>query len=236
MHQPVRSKYLTVIDVTRVHFITVCWCQCKAAESFQLQLLQAKLFPATFEKLSTAFTFVVLDDFVGDNLECSTSGMNYYSKLQWMTSGVFPHLIPVIARQWRLLKLLKWNGFLQCEQAPKKGELGLFCAACPQPGINVDLAEDLDHWKYTCMLVMDGNFKAKHMHNRHPADQVWLMDSHGFMVTDPDYWAYLNCSCAINQANAQWGRLHSTRIGAMACTQHGCFYLHSVVDFQKGER
>ncbi|KIO02641.1 hypothetical protein M404DRAFT_147763 [Pisolithus tinctorius Marx 270] len=95
MHQPVRSKYLTVIDVTRVHFITVCWCQCKAAESFQLQLLQAKLFPATFEKLSTAFTFVVLDDFVGDNLECSTSGMNYYSKLQWMTSGVFPHLIPV---------------------------------------------------------------------------------------------------------------------------------------------
>ncbi|KIO13790.1 hypothetical protein M404DRAFT_18069 [Pisolithus tinctorius Marx 270] len=73
---------------------------------------------------------------------------------------------------------------------------------------------------------MDGNFKAKHMHDRRPADQVWLMDGHGFMVTDPDYWTYLKATphiteksaCnnhkAINQANAQWGRLHSTGIGA----------------------
>ncbi|KAI6140502.1 hypothetical protein BKA82DRAFT_4450509 [Pisolithus tinctorius] len=182
---------------------------------------------------------LVLDDFVRDNLECGTSGMNYYSKLRRVTSGVFPHLVPDryqellrVARQWRLLKLLKWNGFLRCEQAPKKGELGLFCAACPQPGINVDLAEDLDHWKYTRMLVMDGNFKAEHMHDRHPADQVWLMDGHGFMVTDPDYRTYLKATphiteksaCnnhkAINQANAQWGRLHSTGIGATACTWH----------------
>ncbi|KAI6145616.1 hypothetical protein BKA82DRAFT_4016401 [Pisolithus tinctorius] len=163
MRQPIRSKYLTVIDVTGVHFIPVRWCQCEAAESFRLQLLRAKLFPATFEKPSTAFTFAVLDDFV--------------------TSGVFPHLVP----------------------APKKGELGLFCAACPQPGINVDPAEDLDQ----C-----------------PADQVWLMDGHGFIVTDPDYRTYLKATphimeksaCnnhkAINQANAQWGRLHSTGIGA----------------------
>ncbi|KIO09322.1 hypothetical protein M404DRAFT_84997, partial [Pisolithus tinctorius Marx 270] len=220
-----------------------------------LQLLRAKLFPATFEKPSTAFTFAVLDDFVRDNLECGTSGMNYYSKLRRVTSGVFPHLVPDryrellrVARQWRLLKLLKWNGFLRCEQAPKKGELGLFCAACPQPGINVNPAEDLDHWKYTRTLVMDGNFKAEHMHDRRPADQVWLMDGHGFMVTDPDYQTYLKATphiteksaCnnhkAINQANAQRGRLHSTGIGAMACAQHGCFYPHSVVDFQKGER
>ncbi|KAI6148756.1 hypothetical protein BKA82DRAFT_3978415, partial [Pisolithus tinctorius] len=255
MRRPLGSKYLTVVNVTGVHFIPVHWCQCEAAESFQLQLLRAKLFPATFEKPSTAFTFAVLDDFVRDNLECGTSGMNYYSKLRRVTSGVFPHLVPDryrellrVARQWRLLKLLKWNGFLRCEQAPKKGELGLFCAACPQPGINVDPAEDLDHWKYTRTLVMDGNFKAEHMHDRRPADQVWLMDGHGFMVTDPDYQTYLKATphiteksaCnnhkAINQANAQWGRLHLTGIGATACAQHGCFYPHSVVDFQKGER
>ncbi|KIO13791.1 hypothetical protein M404DRAFT_120325, partial [Pisolithus tinctorius Marx 270] len=95
MRQPIRSKYLTVIDVTGVHFIPVRWCQCEAAESFWLQLLRAKLFPATFEKPSTAFTFAVLDDFVRDNLECGTSGMNYYSKLRQVTSGVFPHLVPV---------------------------------------------------------------------------------------------------------------------------------------------
>ncbi|KAI6142207.1 hypothetical protein BKA82DRAFT_167039, partial [Pisolithus tinctorius] len=129
-----------------------------------------------------------------------------------------------------------------------QGDLGLFCATCPQPGINVDLTEDLDHWRYTCMLVMDGNFKAEHMHDRHPADQVWLMDSCRYMVTDLEYWAYLkdtphiaeksacNNHKAISQANAQWGRLHSMGIGAIACARHGCFYPHSVVDFQKGKR
>ncbi|KAI6144093.1 hypothetical protein BKA82DRAFT_4017284 [Pisolithus tinctorius] len=90
----------------------------------------------------------------------------------------------------------------------------------------------LQSWKYTHMLVMDGNVKAEHMHNRHPADQVWLMDGHGFMVTDPDYQTYLKATphiteksaCnnhkAINQANAQWGRLHSTGIGVTACAWH----------------
>ncbi|KAI6038061.1 hypothetical protein EDC04DRAFT_2570386, partial [Pisolithus marmoratus] len=28
----------------------------------------------------------------------------------------------------------------------------------------------------------------------------------------------------------------STGIGATACAQHGCFFPHSMVDFQKGER
>ena len=30
--------------------------------------------------------------------------------------------------------------------------------------------------------------------------------------------------------------LEATGIGAVACGHHGCFYPHSVVDFQKGER
>ncbi|KAI6143969.1 hypothetical protein BKA82DRAFT_125363, partial [Pisolithus tinctorius] len=41
---------------------------------------------------------------------------------------------------------------------------------------------------------------------------------------------------AISQANAAWEKLHATGIGATACAQHRCFYLHCVVDFQKGER
>ncbi|KAI5991415.1 hypothetical protein EDD15DRAFT_2169328, partial [Pisolithus albus] len=47
------------------------------------------------EKPSTMFIFMVLDDFLQDNLECGTSGMNYYSKLHRLTSNMFPHLVPV---------------------------------------------------------------------------------------------------------------------------------------------
>jgi hypothetical protein len=53
------------------------------------------MFPASFNRPKTAFTFAVLDDFLLDNLECGTSAMNYYSKLRRMTSSVFPHLVPV---------------------------------------------------------------------------------------------------------------------------------------------
>ncbi|KIO05854.1 hypothetical protein M404DRAFT_25134 [Pisolithus tinctorius Marx 270] len=44
-----------------------------------------------------------------------------------------------------------------------------------QPGINVDTNEDLDHWWFTCMVVMDRNFKAEHMDEWKSEDQVQLI-------------------------------------------------------------
>jgi hypothetical protein len=42
---------------------------------------------------------------------------------------------------------------------------------------------------------------------------------------------------AISQANVHHkDHLRATGVGACACANHGCFYPHSVVDFQKGER
>ena len=38
---------------------------------------------------------------------------------------------------------------------------------------------------------MDGNFKAEHMEKKCPDDQIWLMDGLRYMVTRPDYQAYL---------------------------------------------
>ena len=38
---------------------------------------------------------------------------------------------------------------------------------------------------------MDGNFKAEHMRPKNSANEVWLMDGMGFMVTMPDYKDYL---------------------------------------------
>ncbi|KAI5989479.1 hypothetical protein EDD15DRAFT_2364372 [Pisolithus albus] len=255
LRPPANSKYLTIIDVTGVHFVRVQPCQCLDADSYHRQLFQAKLCASTFEKPSTAFTFAVLDDFLRENLECGTSGMNYYSKLRRVTSNVFPHLVPNryrellrLARQWRVLKLLKWNAFQDETERSSPGDLALFCAACPQPGINVDPDVDLDDWKYTRTVVMDGNFKAEHMHEKRPDDQVWLMDGRGFMVAHPPYQEYLQATphiteksaChnhrAISQANVSRGKLSATGIGATACARHGCFYPHSVVDFQKGER
>ncbi|KAI5986314.1 hypothetical protein EDD15DRAFT_2174957 [Pisolithus albus] len=52
LRPPVNSKYLTIIDVTGVHFVRVQPCQCLDADSYHRQLFQAKLCASTFEKPS----------------------------------------------------------------------------------------------------------------------------------------------------------------------------------------
>ncbi|KAG2100186.1 uncharacterized protein F5147DRAFT_582246, partial [Suillus discolor] len=251
-----RKQCITVVDKSRVYSIMIRFCQCLNACTPDKQLFKMGMFPASFTRPKTAFTFLVLDGFALDNLECGTSAMNYYNKLRRMTSSISPHLVPVqlmrVAWQWRQLKLLKWNGFTYESRRPTPGELALFCPACPQPGINTPLPADRNphdpSWLYARSLVMDGNFKAEHLYPTHPEDEVWLTDGQCFMVSKDQYKAHpavandvvqpseCNNHRAINQANVSRHKLEATGIGGCACAHHGCFMPHSVVDFQKGER
>ncbi|KAG2147764.1 uncharacterized protein EDB93DRAFT_1240610 [Suillus bovinus] len=133
---------------------------------------------------------------------------------------------------------MKWHGFGHHSNAPNAGDLTLFCPTCPQPEINISLSgnETLDDWRYTRSFVMDGNFKAKHLHPIKPFDEVWLADGLGFMAADTLEKSSCNNHRAVNQANAARHKLESTGIGGVACARHGCFVPHAMVDFQKGER
>ncbi|KAG1793247.1 uncharacterized protein HD556DRAFT_1432294 [Suillus plorans] len=241
---------MTVVDTSGIHVMSIRFCQCSDALTADKQLFEMGLFPASFTRPKTAFTFALLDDFIRDNLECGTSGMNYYSKLRQITSSMFPHLVPDryrellrVARQWCQLKLLKWNGFDHEQRNPNDGELALFCPACPQPGINMTLPNEEDtttQWLYSRSLVMDGNFKAEHLHPTNPEDEVWLTDGKGFMVARARYWAHLaiaedstqrsecNNHRAVNQANTSRHKLEATGIGGCACARHGCFVPNSM--------
>ncbi|KAL4070239.1 hypothetical protein V8B97DRAFT_2024227 [Scleroderma yunnanense] len=154
-----------------------------------MQLLRAGLFPAITRDCRTAFTFHVLNDFLLDNVECSTTAMNYYSKLCRVTSNAFLHLVP------RHLKLLKWKGFHAGACDPGLGDLVLFCPACLQPGIIIPPGDNIDmsdyRWKYSWVIVMSGNFKAEHMALKNTDSEFWLMDGHGYMVGLQRYKAYL---------------------------------------------
>ncbi|KIK97259.1 hypothetical protein PAXRUDRAFT_136656 [Paxillus rubicundulus Ve08.2h10] len=155
-----------------------------------MQLLSAGLFPASTAYPSTVFTFKVLDDFLQDNVECGTVAIKYFSKLKGITSNVFPQLVPdqyrellQVARIWRVLKLLKCNGFGDDLRVVGLGQLVLFCLACPQKGHPSPCSADLHgRWKYSQTIIMDGNFKAEHMHDKKPDYQVFLMDGESYMV------------------------------------------------------
>lgn len=54
-------------------------------------------------------------------------------------------------------------------------------------------------WKYTRGYVFDGNFKAESLKMKHPEDDVWLSDGHGFMVTDRPYKEHLKIAKEIKE-------------------------------------
>jgi hypothetical protein len=89
------NPQMTIVDCRGIFEMDVLFCACSDGKSRDEQLLRAGLFPATFKQIETLFTFAVLDDFLADNLECKTTAQQYYSKLQSMTSNMFPDHIPV---------------------------------------------------------------------------------------------------------------------------------------------
>ncbi|KAG1784678.1 uncharacterized protein HD556DRAFT_1435379 [Suillus plorans] len=193
---------MVIVDKYGVHRLEVRCCDCPNAMSPDIQMFQHGFFLTSFNRPKTV---------------------------------MFPHLVPdryrelmKVARQWRQLKTMKWYGFGHCSDTPNAGDLALFCPACPQPGINVFLSgdESLDDWKYTWSFVMDGNFKAKHLHPIKPFDEVWLSDGLGFMVGKERYKNHL----------AEAADTACTGIGGVACARHSCFVSHAMVDLQKGER
>lgn len=99
------SHNLVVVDISGVHQLQISWCHCGTAVDPHLQLLRNRLFPASFKRPSTAFTFAVLDYFHIDAVECKTSASSFFSKLRRLTDGSNPQSIPV--SPLLLLKLLQ---------------------------------------------------------------------------------------------------------------------------------
>ncbi|KAG1906569.1 uncharacterized protein F5891DRAFT_901580, partial [Suillus fuscotomentosus] len=251
---------LVIVHSTGVYSHCVSWCQCPGAEKDRhLHLLKAKLFPASITQPQSAFTFNVLDNFLIDALECKTSAMSFYQKLRCFTNNAFPHTIPDryhelmrVSRIWRdLVNRIRFGFAHESDRSPGPGDLALYCPACPQPGINLPSSwkDTYDSWLVMQRYVVDGNFTAQHMKMKTPEDDVSLADGKGYMVTEGPYETHIIESVeekeamrnssnhrAVNAANVQRSNLRATGVGATACSRHGCFVPHAVVDFQKGER
>src|SRR6266542_1407113 len=76
---------------------------------------------------------------------------------------------------------------------PDAGELGIFCPACPQVGINIPVnwKADQNRWVYRRVVTADGNFKADHVRQKAAADDVWLSDGLGMTTRNFDYNTFL---------------------------------------------
>jgi hypothetical protein len=89
------NPLLIIVDCLGVFEMEILFCACSECQPKDEQLLRSCLFPATFKQIETVFSFAVLDNFLADNLECKTTAQQYFSKLQSMTSALFPDYVPV---------------------------------------------------------------------------------------------------------------------------------------------
>ncbi|KAN0124687.1 hypothetical protein V8E53_002258 [Lactarius tabidus] len=260
------NPLFTVVDRGGIFAMEVVFCVCSDGGKEDAQLLRAGLFPATFKQVETVFTVTVLEDFLRDNLECKTTAQQYYSKLQIMTSKMFPNDVPNrykqllrSSRQWRDLR-----NRMECGLGHRKdvepvadGSMAIFCPACPQPGINLPKdwkaqPESLhSQWTFRDQLIrtfiMDGNFSAEHMKHRSGERDISLSAGMAFMANPETYKAHLRSGKEVIQPGtcntyraieqANSSRAHLDVTGIGATACcHGFFVPTSVVDFQKGER
>jgi hypothetical protein len=93
--ETLESHNLIVVDCSGVHQRHVSWCYCPGAPEKHVQLLRARLFPATMKRPSTVFTFNVLDYFHIDTVECKTAALNFFSKMRRLTNYNVPGAVPV---------------------------------------------------------------------------------------------------------------------------------------------
>src|SRR5260221_10182191 len=133
----------------------------------------------------------MLDHFRYCNLEMRSSAYQFFQLLRRITNTLSPskvvnlyHELRRLSRLWRWVKKLKWAGYAQRAGGPinpNPGELGNFCPACPQIGINLpeNWTDDLNRWVFRRVITADGNFKADHIRQKSAADDVWLSDGLG---------------------------------------------------------
>jgi hypothetical protein len=139
------NPFITVVHTNGFHSLPVVWCNCPGhSDDHDLQLLDLHFYPASYSNIKTIFTFSCLDDYRFENLECKASHYQYHNKLRCLTCPSHPQSAPNryaelgrLARQWRNLKYRKWFWLLDNLSA-KRGMMALFCATCPQPGVNLE--------------------------------------------------------------------------------------------------
>ncbi|KAI0066772.1 hypothetical protein BV25DRAFT_1867938 [Artomyces pyxidatus] len=255
---------LTVIDITGIHKIYVKFCDCadsRTANNY-IQVLRARLWPATVKRPRTATTLRTCKLFHALTLQGKTNAYDFWNALCRITnsSGLrrpknhYKDFIRTM-RCFRNLRMAKRGGRAHDPGGIDRtdlGELVVECPACPHPGRNLpdgwEDAPESEKWKYAIMFAIDANFKLK-LKNRGLED-VKLAPGWSYFVDDEPYQAHIETykdqvemkHCSSNFAANDLANVPAQKrfaingVGSVICARH-CFYLkNGIGDLQRGER
>ncbi|KAG1875913.1 hypothetical protein C8R48DRAFT_745573 [Suillus tomentosus] len=242
--KPAYDNDFTVIDVYRIHEVTLDFCNCEQVSSHYKQILRAHWFLATSTDPRTAATFTVLEHFHLLSFESKVSAFEFYHCIAHRSdnTGVNPikdqySVFLRIMAEWHNIKALKCVG---CGHNPagvdatQEGELVVLYTACPHPGKN--LAETLNDMDLLLILAIDANFHLKHCL--------------GYFVEERNYKVYLQENGTLTQEKSTCvshntvkmadtkasNGLAAKGVGTVVCTRHDMRLANGVGDLQKGEK
>lgn len=146
------NAYVRIVHTNGLHHLAMVSCRCRGTHSLPCDLIASRLLPTSFKNIRTLFSAQVLDYFRLCNLEMKASAYQFYHLLRRLTLPTAPAEVADLynefrrmSRLWRWMKKLKWAGYGHNGKSPMdvgRGELANYCAACPQPGINLP-----ENWK-----------------------------------------------------------------------------------------
>ncbi|KAJ7699480.1 hypothetical protein B0H14DRAFT_3100232 [Mycena olivaceomarginata] len=261
---PAREGFC-IVDVNGVHEVTVDFCSCSLAEAHDIQLLRARLYPATITNPATAATFRVLRHYHLLCFEAKASAYHYYNKLARQTNnnGVFQPQSRYaefcrMTRQWHNLQMFKRAGRGHAADriaGTKPGECALLCPACPQPGKNLSVDGS---WRnvprerrflYALFLAIDTNSRMKRRDVSSEEEDPSLGDGVAFFARVEEYMQHLEkhwnleqekSTCvahdAVDEPDREARGTASSGVGTVDCAWHNMKHLNGVGDLQKGER
>ncbi|KAF7360834.1 hypothetical protein MSAN_01112700 [Mycena sanguinolenta] len=152
LEEPDAIREIVVVHENGFHRVVIDFCSCpknnRILDQWK-QLLNVRLFPATWKRPTTVFTFAVMDQFHIHSLTSKKSAYDYVRALAKLTNNAFPQDVENRCREfqhsfriWRFLALQRRTGQAHefdkyvPHRAPKS--LTIRCPACPEVGYNID--------------------------------------------------------------------------------------------------
>ncbi|KAJ7792839.1 hypothetical protein B0H14DRAFT_3094116 [Mycena olivaceomarginata] len=252
-----------IVDSTGVHPVHLDFCMCGQGGHPTIQLLRARLWPATTTNPRTAATFSVLRQYHLLSFESKCAALEFYQSLARQSDNLHYkknkdryHEFLRMTRQWRHIQMLKRAGRGH-ENAgvasTKPGGCALLCPACPHPGINLppnwkDVPEE-KQFLYALFVAIDANFRlARKDVSSEKKDPglgnglAFYGDVLAYMGHVRKHWnqtqdrSHCVAHDAVDKPDREARGKASSGIGAVDCARHNMKRPSAVGDLQLGER
>ncbi|KAJ7073559.1 hypothetical protein B0H15DRAFT_925638 [Mycena belliarum] len=261
--RPADGDDFVIVDSTGVHEVGLDYCGCGQGGADTVQLVRARLFPATTTSPRTAASFAVLHQFQLLSFESKCSGYEFYNSLARLTDNTRNkpnkdryHEFLRMTREWRHVKMVKRAGRGNDPRGiagTEPASCALLCPACPHPGKNLppgwkDVPEERQ-FLYALFLAIDANFRLKRKDVSSEEKDPGLNKGWAFFCEVTAYMKHVaanwhqkqdrsHCVAhdAVDKPDRESRGTASSGIGTVDCARHNMKRPNGVGDLQLGER